>query len=330
MSSDRRFHFAWNAVKILFSAALVGYFLSWVDVDDLSSVREQISTPYLIATVFLYVALTLFKAYKYRVLIQQKTNYLRVLNIVVIQNALSNFLMNSAGVASFMGLLRFEENVKFRQSGLVFAITKIGDIFSIWVVSIFCSWLLWDQISVLRSIILVSLTIFGFGFIVFFAGLVWRKGFFIFLNRILAGSRLTKYPIFRDIVNTLISFSEMPQDLVWVIVRKAFVLSFLYYMLTLLWMVTSMKAFQLPADSLVVLFVSCILQLISMMPVNVFGGLGITEVTSLYLYSLFGVSQNELSIALVGWRIFFYITNLIVVLYLPIYAIFIERKISSE
>jgi uncharacterized membrane protein YbhN (UPF0104 family) len=330
MSSDRRINFVWNAVKILFSGSLVWYFLSWVNLNELFSVRERINPVYLAVTVFLYVVLTLFKAYKYQVLIQQKTKYLRVLNIVIIQNALSNFLMNSAGVASYFALLRFEEKVKLRRSGLVFAITKIGDLFSIWVVSIICSWLLWDRILVLRTIILVSLIVFGLGFVVFFAGLFWRKGFILLINRVLTSVRLTRFLFFRDVENALISFSEMPHGLVFEIVLKAFGLSFLYYLLTLLWMVVSMKAFQLPADSLVILFVSCILQLLSMIPVNVFGGLGITEITSLYLYSLFGIAQNELSIVLVGWRIFFYITNLIVVLYLPIYAIFIERNISSE
>ena len=125
MSSDRRINFAWNAVKILFSAALIWYFLSWVNLDELFTVSERIKFPYLVITVILYVCLTLAKAFKYQVLIQQKTKYLRVLNIVIIQNALSNFLMNSAGVASYFALLRLEEKVKLRQSGLVFAITKM-------------------------------------------------------------------------------------------------------------------------------------------------------------------------------------------------------------
>src|SRR5689334_3082633 len=112
MSSDRRLGYAWNAIKIIFSVALVWYFLSWVNLDDLFSVWQRIKLPYLLATVLLYITLTLFKAYKYQLLIQQKTNYLRVLNIVIVQNSLSNFLTNSAGVASYLTLFRFEENVK--------------------------------------------------------------------------------------------------------------------------------------------------------------------------------------------------------------------------
>jgi uncharacterized membrane protein YbhN (UPF0104 family) len=330
MSSDRKLSLVWNAIKILFSIALVWYFLSWVNLDDLFSVWERIKFPYLVATVLLYITLTLFKAYKYQILIQQKTNYLRVLNIVIVQNSLSNFLTNSAGVASYLTLFRFEENVKVRQSGLVFVITKIGDLFSVWVVSIVCSWLVWERISVLRGAILIALAIIGIAFIGFFLAVFWRKGFILFVNKTLVGSRLTRYSFFQDTVNALISFSEMPQDLVFRIILKAFGLSFLYYLVTLTWMLVSMKAFQLPADGLSILFVSGILQLFSMIPVSVFGGVGITEVTSLYLYSLFGIAQADLSVVLVGWRIFYYLTNLLIVLYLPFYAVFIEPKISSD
>src|SRR6185369_2742586 len=161
MSADRRISFAWNAVKILFSVALVGYFLSWVNLNELFSAWERIRFPYLFATVVLYMILTLFKAYKYQVLIQQKTNYLRVLNIVIVQNSLSNFLTNSAGIASYMALFRFEENVKIRQSGLVFVIIKIGDLFSVWLVSILCSWLVWERIFALHNAILAALTVIG-------------------------------------------------------------------------------------------------------------------------------------------------------------------------
>jgi uncharacterized membrane protein YbhN (UPF0104 family) len=330
ISSDRRISFIWNAVKIFFSIALVGYFLSWVKISDVLSVWERIQLPYVYATLILYIVLTLFKAYKYQVLLQQKTNYFRVMNIVIVQNSLSNFFTNSAGIASYLALFRFEENVKIRQSGLVFVIIKLGDLFSVWLVSIVCSWLVWDRISPLRNVIIAALIAIGVGFIVFFFALFWRRGFISLANRIMVAMHLTKYNFFQNVVNALTAFSEMQQDVVYGIVLKAFGLSFLYYLVTLAWMLVSMRAFQLPADNLSILFVSGILQLFSMIPVTVLGGIGITEVTSLYLYSLFGVAQTDLSVVLVGWRIFYYVTNLLLVLYLPIYALFIEPKIPSK
>jgi len=331
MLSNRKIGVVWNFLKILFAVALVWYFLSWVDLDELHDLWGRIQITYLLATIALYSTLTFLKAYIYQqILIEQKTRYLRVLNIVVLQNSISNFLANSAGLASYLALFHLEENVKVRQSGLTFLIIKIGDLFAVWLISIVCSFLLWDRVGELHGAILFFLTLVGAGFVAFFLALFWRKLFISLTNRVMVSLGLTRFSFFKQVVNVLDAFAEMPQGVVFHIVYKAFGLTFIYTLVTLFWMVVSMNAFQLPIDALSVLFVSCILQLFSMIPVSVFGGLGITEVTSLYLYTLLGVPGDDLSIILVGWRIFYYLTNLLLVVYLPIYALFIAPKIPSE
>lgn len=331
MLSNRKIGTVWNFLKILFAVALVGYFLSWVDLNELYDLWGRIQITHLVATIALYSTLTFFKAYIYQqILIEQKTRYLRVLNIVVLQNSISNFLANSAGLASYLALLHLEENVKVRRSGLTFLIIKIGDLFAVWLTSIVCSFLLWDRVEELQRAILFFLILVGLGFVAFFLALFWRRLFISLTNRVMLSLRLTRFSFFKQVANALDFFAEMPQGAVFHIVCKAFGLTFVYNLITMAWMVVSMNAFQLPIDALSVLFVSCILQIFSMIPVSVFGGLGITEVTSLYLYTLLGVPGDELSIILVGWRIFYYITNLLLVLYLPIYAFFIEPKITPE
>ena len=331
MLSNRKVGIVWNFLKILFAIALVWYFLSWVDLGELYDLWGRVQITYLLATIVLYSTLTFLKAYIYQqILVEQKTKYPRVLNIVVLQNSISNFLASSAGLASYLALLHLEENVKLRQSGLTFLIVKIGDLFAVWLFSIVCSFLLWDRVGELQSAILFFLFLVGLGFVAFFLALFWRRVFISLTNRMMLSLRLLKFSFFKQVVNILDAFAEMPQGAVFHIVYKAFGLSFIYNLITMAWMVVSMNAFQLPIDALSILFVSCILQLFSMIPVSVFGGLGITEVTSLYLYTLLGVPSTELSVILVGWRILYYITNLLLVLYLPIYALFIEPKISSE
>jgi uncharacterized membrane protein YbhN (UPF0104 family) len=331
MLSNRKIGVVWNFLKILFAIALVWYFLSWVDLDELYDLWGRIQIAHLLATIALYSVLTFLKAYIYQqILIEQKTRYLRVLNIVVMQNSISNFLANSAGLASYLALLHLEENVKVRQSGLTFLIIKIGDLFAVWILSIVCSFLLWARVGELHSAILFFLILVGIGFVGFFLALFWRRVFISLVNRVMLSMHLTRFSFFEKVVNALDAFAEMPQSVVFHIVYKAFGLTFIYNLITMAWMVASMNAFQLPIDVLSVIFVSCILQLFSLIPVTVFGGLGITEVTSLYLYTLLGVPGAELSIILVGWRILYYITNLLLVLYLPIYALFVEPKIPSE
>ena len=62
------------------------------------------------------------------------------------------------------------------------------------------------------------------------------------------------------------------------------------------------------------------------MPITIFGSLGVSEVTSLYLYELFGFSQDLMSPILLAWRAVFYLMNLFVLLYLPLYALISGRS----
>ena len=54
------------------------------------------------------------------------------------------------------------------------------------------------------------------------------------------------------------------------------------------------------------------------------GGLGITEVTAVYFYYFFGISQGEMSAVMLGLRAIFYLMNAVLLLYLPISA-FLEK-----
>ncbi len=69
------------------------------------------------------------------------------------------------------------------------------------------------------------------------------------------------------------------------------------------------------------MFANTLLQLISYLPIQVFGGLGLTETSMLYFYSYFLPHQAELAAALIGIRLLFYLENLLVLLYLPLQSL---------
>jgi uncharacterized membrane protein YbhN (UPF0104 family) len=330
MTTERHTKTILNVIKILIAVLLAGYILSKTDINTLLALHEKIVLPYLVGTFIIYASLTLLKAFRYQSMIPQRTDYPRVLNIVVMQNAISNFFANSAGIASYLALFRVEEKVKLGRSSLVLIITKLGDLFAVWAVMLICSILLWDQTIRLHGVLVLAESIIGLGFIAFFAALFLRKPFISFFNSVLARLHLTKYAMFNQAAQIMEAFADMEQGSILRIVAIAFGLSILNFLLILVWMVLSLRVFGFQAQAWVILFVSGILQLLSFFPVSIFGGLGVTEVTSLYFYSLFGIDQAQLSAVLVGWRILFYLTNLFVLLYLPVYTVFIERKLGSN
>jgi uncharacterized membrane protein YbhN (UPF0104 family) len=75
-----------------------------------------------------------------------------------------------------------------------------------------------------------------------------------------------------------------------------------------------------------VLFVLTFSLLISLVPIQVFGGLGVYEVTAIYLYSLMGVRSELVVPMVVSSRIYLYLLNLLLLLYLP----FENRIVSAE
>lgn len=68
----------------------------------------------------------------------------------------------------------------------------------------------------------------------------------------------------------------------------------------------------------VVAFVNIFVQLLSNLPVHVFGSLGTIEVTSLYLYGLFYPNWGYLAATLIGFRLRLYVMNLLALEYLRV------------
>src|SRR5437773_11324133 len=93
-------------------------------------------------------------------------------------------------------------------------------------------------------------------------------------------------------------------------------LSLLYMAVTMAWLYASLRAFSLGIGVMPTAFVNTLIQVISYLPVQVFGGLGLTETSMLYFFGPFKLPQAELATVLIATRIRIYLTNLVVFLYL--------------
>lgn len=317
-----------NVFKMLLALVLIGVVFSKTNFSEVLSLSGSISYPWLAGTILLYGLLTFLKALQYHVLFGQTTSYPRVVSIVVWQNALSNFIAAGAGVASYLALFKTEEGVKLGRSTQIFLITKVGDLFSVWTVLAMCSLFLWNDIQPLHSLSLILLSVIGLGLLFFVAALLFRRSFISLLFLVLEKTRLDKVPLVRKGMEVMEAFAVQDSAAIYKIVGQAFVLSFVYYLVTLGWMVASLRMFTAPLNTWSIIFVSCILQLMSVIPISIFGSLGVSEITSLYLYEVFGVSQSVMSPILLAWRAVFYVVNLLVLLYLPLYG-FLHRTPSE-
>ena len=320
----------WNIAKIILALILVWFVLSKTDLAQLYALRERISLPWLALTLLLYFSLTLLKALQYYFLIGRRVDYPQVLNIVVVQNAISNFIATSAGIASYLALFRVEQGVKVSRAALAFLLAKVGDLISIWLFMLVSSLLVWPLVASFHSLILLSLSFIGVAILGFFAAVFLRQKFVSVLAWFVEKLKLSRLGFVNKLMDLLASLAEQEHGFVFRMVGTGIAFSLIYMTVTMLWLYASLQTFSFEIQFLQVVFVNIFMQLISYLPIQVFGGLGVNETTSLYLYGIFNFPQTELAATLIGTRLLFYLTNLAVLLYLPVHTLFFSRSAQKQ
>ena len=325
--SPRRFSLSfWNIAKIVLALLLIWFVLSKTDLTQLFALRERISLLWLVVGIILYFTLTLLKALQYYFLISRRVDYPQVLNIVVVQNAISNFIATGAGIASYLALFRVEQGVKVSRAALAFLLTKVGDLISIWLFMLVSSLLVWQQVTSLHGLIVLLLAVIGAAILGFFVTVFLRQKFIAVLAWFVDKLKLSRLGFVNKLMDLLSNLAEQEHGFVFRMVGIGVAFSLVYMAVTMAWIYASLQTFSFAIGILPVVFVNIFMQLISYLPIQVFGGLGVNETTSLYLYGIFNFPQTELAAVLIGARLLFYLTNLAVLLYLPVHALFFSRN----
>lgn len=310
-----------DALKVLLAFVLIGVVISRTDLHAIAALRQQISWPWLAASFALLASLTALKAVQYWALLNRGVPYGQVVRIVVIQNALTNLVTLAAGAASYMTMLRVEQNVKLSRSGIIFIITKAGDLFSMCLYLLISAIVVWGRVQALQPVVILLLAGAFFGLGVFWTLIFLRRSLVSGLDRLARRLRLDRIKVVASILDAMRSLVDLDHRMVARTVLTGLALSLCYMTVTMIYAYSTLRAFRVPLDAWAILFLTAIMQLISIIPIQAFGGLGVTEVTSLYLYDLFHVTGVDMAAIVVGMRVVFYLFNLGLLLYLPLLAL---------
>jgi uncharacterized membrane protein YbhN (UPF0104 family) len=316
----------WNFLKIVLALGLVIFVLSRSEPSKLISALKSASVFWLLTSTVFYLLLTILKALQYYVFMRGKLTYLQVLNVIIWQNAISNFFLAGAGIAAYITLTRLEHEVKISRSVTTFILTKMGDLIAIWLVLTISSGLVWSQIGVLQTPVILLIVGIGIVILFFFLTIFFRQRFLSLLGDILQWARLSKVGLIENGMNYLQSLANMDQNKVLNMFGQLFFYSVLYLIVSIIFIYANLAIFHIQPQVAAVMFVSVLIQLVSYFPIGVFGGLGITETSALYFWSFFDIPQAVLAPALIGVRVVFYLFNLIPLIYLPVYSTFLKPK----
>lgn len=316
----------WNLLKVILAIALLFFVFSKTNLPDLTKTLQNISVPWLTVSVILFILVTLLKALQYHILMHEKMSYFQVLNLIVWQNVVSNYLMTGAGVVTYVTMTRMEHEMKISRSMTAFLLTKIGDLMAIGLTLLFSAVLLGSQIARLQGIVWFLLFMVGALVLVFFLSVFFRQKFVFWLANLLSHTPLSGSNLVQRALDYVQSLANMDPDKVMNMLGRLFLCSLVYLGASMAWVYASYAVFHLQLEPVKFVFVSVLMQLISYIPIVVFGGLGLTETSSLYLFGVFGISQASLAPVLVGNRILFYLLNLLPLIYLPLYEILQRNK----
>lgn len=320
----------WNILKIVLAAGLSVFVLSKTDLPDLAETFRNGSVPWLVVSTVLFVLLTLLKTLQYFILLRSELSYAQVLNLIIWQNVISNFFLTGAGVAAYVTMTRVEHEIKISRSVTVFLLTKAGDLTAIWSVLLVSAVFLWPQLGILQTLVLFLILAIGIAVLAFFLTILLRQRFVSFLRVVFDRTRMSRFGFVSKSLNTMQEMAAMDQGRLLRLVGALILCSFVYLGVTLVWNFASLAIFNLFMQPMPFVFVLSLIQLVSYIPIAVFGGLGITETSSLYFWSFFDVTTDVLAPAMIGTRFVFYILNLIPLIYLPLYAISHGSKNKHE
>jgi len=312
----------WAAVKILMAIGLIALVFSRTNFADLSALSKKISLAWISISFLIFILMTLLKTLEYWVLLERPTRYARLLDIVVWQNAISNFVANAAGIASYLTMLRLDENVRIRRSTAAFIIAKLGDLVAVAVTLAVSTAFVWPRIGAIRNIIPPITAVIFLGVFLFIAMLSSKPLIGFMLNRLHSLPILLKLPGLASLIDILNILEQQEKARLLGLIGRGIFLSGLYFLLTAAWLLTLLKGLAFPLDFWPVIFVITLGQIVSIIPIQVLGGLGVYEATNLYFYALFGIAQTQGATTLVGMRLIFYAMNALILLYFPLRWLF--------
>ncbi len=309
----------WFLAKVILAVTLVGVVVSKLQWEQVRALLHRIELGWFALSAGAFVLMSLLKAGQYYVLIGgERVSYGKTVRTVIWQNAISNFIGTGVGIASYMTMLKVEQDVSLARSGVAFIITKFGDLLAIFLYLVVSAAVVWQEIVPLQWLTAVLSAMLLSGIAVFLLTVIWKNRFVDWVVGVCFRLRLTRFAIVEKGLNLLNALAQENRQSVFDRLRIGILLSVLYMTATMGFALSGMRTFGVPVDAWAVIYVSALIQLVSFVPVQILGGLGVSEMTVVYLYGFFGIDQGEMAAVALGQRFVLYLLTILSLLYLPL------------
>ena len=299
----------WQAFKIALALVLVGIILTQVRIDDLAAAWQRLSIPWLLGSLLASWAGWWVMARRYWLLVGRSIRFREVLSLVIMQVVVGNLIATSASAISYLGVLRAKHQVKLSQGIASLVVARLADMLTLLMGLVCSSWLVWSQISALHWLV-VMIVIGLVALVAALAGLLlFRRSFIELVGKIVYRFHFDRIALVRRILGALEALAWQELTAVGPLLLPVIGYTLASFAFSLSLFYCDMQLFAVSIGLAPMLFMLSLTQLIGMIPIQVFGGLGVYDVTSIFLFGLFGLNEALIMPVVVGTRLVFYLTN---------------------
>lgn len=307
----------WTGFKVLLAVILVGMVAGRISLADLFATWQSISLWWLVVGFATYSAITFGAARRYWLLIARQIPFPPMVMLVILQTVLSNLVATSAGAVSFVALLRGKYHVRATQGVSSLLLGRIGDLVVLWVALVMLSGLLWEAVSPLHRALAVLIVSLGVVLVLCTLAVVGRRFIATPMEKFMRMTGLERVSVCARVLQRVRALADIPNNEITRLMMPVAVWSVIIFGLNFIFAYVSMLMFHVTISPVYLLFVVVLTQFVLLIPIQVFGGLGVYELSAIYLYSLFGMEPSLMTPIVLGWRIVFYAFNLLLLVYLP-------------
>lgn len=314
----------WTGVKVALAFGLLYLILSQVSYQDLSALVFKLQLAWLIPTVFFSFSILWAFARRFAVLLKGQVPFSKLLGVVILQTAVGNLLGAVFGALSYIAMLRGRYQIKVESGFGSVLLARWGDL-AVWIPTLMVSGIfVWDKLNDFQNVAIVVSIVLSAVVIAVPIGIVYSKPLARWMQpRIKPSSRHHRIEAGIEQVGALASLNnrEAIKLLIKVFSRSLVVMGFSF-----LYAFCHARLFALPLSLAEIIFVNAIVLLISYLPIQVFGGLGVYEFSAVYLYGLFGVAPGYAISVVIGTRILIIVLTGASLLYLPFEDMWIKHS----
>lgn len=323
--NKRFFSPLFNLLKIVIAIVLIGVIFSRVKLSEFIALWRVVSIPWLAMSLLFFYAGIGVLAQRYRLLIGTKISYRDVVDLVITQTVAGNLVATSAGMSLYLGMLRGKHQLPVTNGLASLMLVRLADTWAVLTAVILSSWFVWPQMIRLRFVSIVSALVLAVSLLTMVILFIFRLHFVQIIERCFQQFHLLRYATIRQVIHAMIGMVSYDPYRLCSSIGVGACYTGLAFALSLLFFYSSIRAFHIPLEIWPVMFIFSLIQLINVIPIQILGGIGINDVTLMYLSGFFGITQSVIAPAVIGMRSVFYLSNLSLLIYIVLVVRFESR-----